>query len=176
MGRHPNCASACCNFISQVGCYPGWIMICSSDEAAWRRGAEPDMAFGIYCCCWSRFQSQGKFCLFTMFGVWPLSKNFFGEFCRLSSGRLIRGLQNCQRSREITSVLMSRVTYGILNGYMSNPHLKRKWWILPILPGCLFQCFTCCCFLMAKSFLVWFRPIACAGHLLSGPFLCSNIL
>lgn len=161
MDRHPNCASA--------GCYPGWIMICSSDEAAWWRVAEPDVAFGIYCCCWVR----GSFVCLQCVGFGHFQV-IFGEVCRLSSGHLIRGLQNCQKSGEITGVVMSRVAYGILNGYMSNPCLKCEWWILPNLPGCQFQCFTCSCFLMAKSFLLWFRPITCPGHLLTYPFLCST--
>lgn len=46
--RHPNCESVCYDLLSQVGCYPAWVMFRSSDEVTWWRGAEPETFFGIF--------------------------------------------------------------------------------------------------------------------------------
>jgi len=77
-------------------------MISSSNEVTWRRVAEPDMPFDILAI--DPDSRTGKFCLITMFGIWPFFKNFVGELCRLSSDLPIGGSQNWQRYGEITSV------------------------------------------------------------------------
>lgn len=153
MDRHPNCESLCYDLLYQVGCYPGWIMISSSNEVTWQRVAESDMLSDIFAID-PDSRVRGSFVWLQRLAFGHFLKNFVGELRGLSSHNLIRGSQNWQRYGEVTSVLMSRVTYIILNGYMPNPFLKHQWWRLPILPGNLFQCFTCCYFIMAKSFLV----------------------
>lgn len=125
MDRHPNCESVCYDLLSQVGCYPGWIMIYCLNEGMWQIVAEPYMVFDIFAID-PDSRVRGSFVWLRCLGFHHL-KNFSGEFRGLSSGPLIRGLQNWQRHGEITSVLMSRVTYIALNGYTSNPFWKH-WW------------------------------------------------
>lgn len=70
MDRHPNCESVCPDLPSQMGCHPGWIKICPSNEVTWWQVAEPDLVLWYFChrC---RFQSW-EFWLSTTFGIWPL--------------------------------------------------------------------------------------------------------
>lgn len=63
MDRHPNCESVCPD-LSQVGCYPGWIMTLHREE--WQNLAL------WHSCHQCRFQSQGEFWLTTVFGIRPL--------------------------------------------------------------------------------------------------------
>lgn len=72
----------------------------------------------------------------TDYSVWDLAtftKIVVGELHGLSSDHLISRLQSWQRCGEITCVLVDKVTWIIVNGYMANPVWKHLWWALPTL-------------------------------------------